>query len=1103
MPNNISIYIGAPIDYTSELTAFTHIYQLVQQQNVKAIIIANANIDTTQVDLIVIFEKAACVIEVKGTRTAIRGNTNGKWERKTSAAYWGTTGNYYLQTLTAKHVVKDALTRITGKQAGYPDSMLLLVPGLQPGSQIPAGDFKVRTQSLTDLSILESGNDMGCNFSDWRKLITHFNLQAVSTAAAVTSPQIFEKEQMLENYRSFIIRYYQEDISRFVPVRCAVGGQEISSDDLPTALDPFRNFLITGPSGCAKTLLAKAILVRYAQQGELAIYLAAKHFEKSINAMLKEEMVFTGIPSVGVFLSAAAALGKRISLIVDGLNECLPTARETLIRALYVLCNRYDLTIILVSQNREEAVSKLDLVPIEVMAPSEEVRRTITSLTAGPESFDKLEPMIQAVKTGLEADIIGKMGLNSLGKKSRFALLEFFVRTRLGENATEGLRYLSKFGAYLSERLAYSVSLRQFDSLADEPSLLAVKRLLVASNVLQVKFDRISFSHELFMNAFIADNIVRTTGFDTALLQKEIAAPKNHDKRELILGAIEDYETEEAVLNQTDSVELLLGIYQGAAGEFSRQWINRRLLVIIEKIKEECLQIDFEVTGNTFREIQVRKNTLLDWTPPEIALIYTLPELLARGEFLEIFFGLIPLVDQAQDRFLNTKAPGDPQRGLSWKDNLFQAAYIRSSDTQSAVCRIFSSIDSGFYGLKFNYRESDRLVSKLVLPHTLTDGQLHFLLAINRFNDGGDILYPFIIERITFGWERTPYHLRLRLMESAKYYRDFAEKKAELLDILNVLLEKTDPGQLFESSSIFEAYQSLGGTDDDEIAYEHTVRHELETVLAESDTNLQRQNAFGMYYKQFDHPYGSAYCNVLYGLTDEARKEFLILAVQGAEGGLFTMPAIIELAELSDASCCPYFEKWRNVPPEKTSYPQGDMNIFFATHVLLARFAYPIPSMIDSYTTTRDKTLCATGEIFYWVNRSDMDVNSRKQACKEAWGYLLSTGSMLTAEAIWLTSFSVGQDFSNSIFREPPVQLISDIFPHQLLEAGRICLEEQRFEQGFFPWDKKEEILRHTIHMLESFGTLGDIALLKKFIHDTNFGVAAVEAIKKIHARCL
>src|ERR1700692_1131958 len=94
----IEVYIGSPIENDSERKAFLHIFSLIHAKNTDAIIIANANIDKVQVDLIVAFEKSAYVIEVKGSYSPLRGAVNGIWEKKTSIGTWSPLKNYYNQT---------------------------------------------------------------------------------------------------------------------------------------------------------------------------------------------------------------------------------------------------------------------------------------------------------------------------------------------------------------------------------------------------------------------------------------------------------------------------------------------------------------------------------------------------------------------------------------------------------------------------------------------------------------------------------------------------------------------------------------------------------------------------------------------------------------------------------------------------------------------------------------------------------------------------------------------------------------------------------------------------------------------------------------------
>lgn len=1096
---NIEIFIGSPIEYDSERVAFQHILKLIQKLRIDAVIIANANIDKVQVDLIVAFENTAFVFEVKGCHAPLRGDVNGLWERKTYTGLWTPLKNYYTQTLTAKHVIKDALTKVSGRNISYPEGILLLVPNLHIGSTIPSGDFKVNIKSLDTLSDFNSRTDTKCTLQDWKKFALQYNLQKIATSDASFNKVLYEAEQSLNKYNTSIIDDYGKDIKTLVPVDCVFEHNAITSDDIHSIISAGFNFHITGQSGCAKTLIGKELVVKIAKANNIAVFIEAKYFEKLLGPLFQEEVKLLGLASAQQLFNLSQSLEKEIVVIIDGFNECPSGLQPRLIRCIMALCNRYAVKILLISQSQENGTEKLLLENITINPPSLEIKSKIASFFCLPESLKKLEPMMKAITSGLEARLIGEIGGNNLSKFSRLSLLEHFARIKLNKNSVVGMKCLYYVGYYLSEKIAYSLSIREFDKIIESNGLPPdIKDVLLSTNLIVQRFNKITFIHELFLNTFIAASLVNFSNSKEELIIKALNAPKNYDKMDLIIGAIDDLGVLQSVLQKIDSYELIISLFYGVGGNFCTEWVKKGFAEVISKIKTESDRLAFEIVDDSLRNISVQEQTLHQWSAHEKAFIFALPELLARGEYLQEIFESISLLDNRLQKYFEILLPEAKEKKISLRSSLFMAAYVGFSNNECALCRIISNIHSGFLAFKINHGNGDELISKLSIQSDLTDGQIYFALSLNRFNTASKIIFPYLIECLTSKWKYMPYHLRLQLLDSTKYYRELAEEGAKLISALTVILEESNA---FISSSIFEALQSLGATEDDEIAHESSVIYEIDALLAGNDEPKLWQRAFTLYVCQFDHPYAGTYANVFHSLDVEKRKRLLTLAVQGAEGGLFTMPAILDLVKIGDPESCIYFEKWRLVPPQKTSFPQEDIYIFYLTHLLLARFNFTMPSLLGSYQSHRDNILCAFGETFYWLNRNDLDIETRKQHCKTGWEYLLDTDKMLASEAAWLIRNSMRNYLSDTSFTDPPVVLVEQVFSDKMAEICRKALAAQDFIEGIFNWDKRDDAILHAISMIEFHGSVIDIPLLKNFIDDKFYGRHAVDAIKSLQEK--
>ena len=160
-----------------------------------------------------------------------------------------------------------------------------------------------------------------------------------------------------------------------------------------------------------------------------------------------------------------------------------------------------------------------------------------------------LQPLLAAVSTGLEARLVGEVGNSVAPGSSRYALFDAFVRERLGSGASDGIRILSMVAAWLFERLAFSLTIREFDRLMDDNGVTGEqRRLVLGKGLLASRGDRVSFPHEMFLDAFAAEAIVRQARGSPVPVLRALAAPLHRTRRDLIIGAIDDDTKLEALL---------------------------------------------------------------------------------------------------------------------------------------------------------------------------------------------------------------------------------------------------------------------------------------------------------------------------------------------------------------------------------------------------------------------------------------------------------------------------------------------------------------------------------------------------------------------------
>jgi len=511
---SIEIFIGASIEHASERAALKHAYEFLSAQGIPAVILANVNLGNRQVDLVIAIDRAALVTESKGFTSAVRGGHNGDWEAQLASGAWKKFVNPYLQAIGEKLALRDAMRSFAGDDVPYPNSALIFVPTVPPGSTIPQGDFKVSIGGLDELpALITSMKRDGWSLDRWRAFAAHHRLLAVPSIDAALSPQLLDAEQLLGAYDEAFIRTYGRPTSEMVSMSCVCESEELSSEVVLERSVQGDNVLLMGPSGCGKSLLSYGIGLAGLARGNVPIVVPAKDFEGSLRDVVNREAALLGARSAAAMISATRRLNRRLMLVVDGYNECTPGERQRLTRSIAAAVNRYDARAIISSRIPLERGDLLPARSYAVQIPDTKTKLAIAQQAAGGVSAEPFAELLGTVGSGLEAKMIGQLGQQLPPDTSKYGLFDAYVRERLGSAASDGIRALSRIAGMMTERISFGLSVREIDRLSDREGVSgALLQTLQDAHILDRRGDRVSFSHEMFLNVFAAEAIIRRGG---------------------------------------------------------------------------------------------------------------------------------------------------------------------------------------------------------------------------------------------------------------------------------------------------------------------------------------------------------------------------------------------------------------------------------------------------------------------------------------------------------------------------------------------------------------------------------------------------------------
>ena len=965
------LYIGSPIQHPSERMVLERILDLISRDGRPAVVLANISLGSRQIDVVVGLSDLGLVIEAKGFTRPVRGSENGPWQVLVASGDWknfGSPWNPYIQARDAALELRDAIRSFGGEHVPYPAAAVIFVPRIPHGSDVCTGDFKVSVTGLDGLdATLRTRQKCAWSFDRWVSFAEHLGLASVNSITAACDERLAEAEALLRQYSTEYSRTYKHP-ERMVPFPCLSDGGKVSSDEVVGLVaDQRADILIRGPSGCGKTLLAGRAGHAFSQRGGVAVTIPVKYYSGDLNAVLNRELGLLCGVSAATALGAARRLNRPLLFVVDGYNECATPDRPPLTQAIAALARKYEANLLVTSQCPLARDDLLPLHPVEVPPVPPETKTAIAlAVTGGDALHNDLEHLLDAVATGLEARLIGEAG-RQLGRgSSRYALFDAFARKRLDDVASDGIRLLSHVAGRLSERVAFSMSVRDLDRLMDldgEPHATATR--LHTAGLLTRRGDRISFAHEMFFHAFAAENVVRRAAGRPTEVLTALASPHHADRKAFIIGAIDDDLLRDQVLEGLADAQSIAACLAGACGRAAREWAEARCGALWKRLRAEALGASFRISDQGWMNVAFEEATLTAWTGLERAFLAVMSQRIVEGHYLDEVLDTAGVLDRRIAEEGVRLRDEAREHKVALRSGLFANAYVHRSDAMPGVTRICTHMHGGFF--RTTSDAVAQFIQRMLERGGLSPGQVYLILMLSR---GSGIPAPLVVQALDTHWTDAPYHLRLELLYAAQRCRRTNESdRSALIEAVEALPQS---GHLFISSTIVEVLQCLGALEDSEREHITVVREEVRQCLADPEDADRCAMAWGLYSAQSDHPYCGAYCEVTAGLPENERKTLLTMAANGVgDTAFFLAPLLIELASFGDSGVGDSIARWTALPPTDSFMPQDGVAVFLVAHIAMARLGCPLLHRRSEADGHSAEALAACGAILYWFNRVD------------------------------------------------------------------------------------------------------------------------------------
>jgi hypothetical protein len=354
---------------------------------------------------------------------------------------------------------------------------------------------------------------------------------------------------------------------------------------------------------------------------------------------------------------------------------------------------------------------------------------------------------------------------------------------------------------------------------------------------------------------------------------------------------------------------------------------------------------------------------------------------------------------------------------------------------------------------------------------------------------------PYVV-RLLQNIRSYPYHLQLDLIDFTQYLREVEEPyRTEMIGALQASLDKLG---VMMNTMIFEALRALGALQEEEHNYVEVIKREIQDVLSTEGPEAD-QAAWGVFSRQFDHPFDSSYWEEVHELDDVRRKLLLTKACRGAAKSFLSFLGILirQLAEFNDPAVASAIGPWTALPDVKHFMPQDAIEVFVAAHESLGHLGAELPESRGEASSNAERALLACGELLYWSNRSDVKHPQTSNHTHTAQAILLDHSTYASAGALYFTtSRMISADGGRkSLMQEYPDLAVAICREALKWRDAQVSLSACAFQ------DEVTSIAAFSIQVLGSLGDRDDLHTLRDLCDHDNYGVGALDAIKKIEVR--
>ena len=172
----------------------------------------------------------------------------------------------------------------------------------------------------------------GWTWHDWTSFAMELGLVRQEELAEAPTDSITAAEQLVEAYCQRFRDYHELSTANLVPTSLEVRGQKMGSGECLELFAKVRHGQLVGLSGSGKSLHAEHMALKSLEAGRVPIVARAIDYAGKLTTLLDRSIAHFCPRTATVFIEAVRRLGRPVTLIVDGFNECPMRLRDRLIQ---------------------------------------------------------------------------------------------------------------------------------------------------------------------------------------------------------------------------------------------------------------------------------------------------------------------------------------------------------------------------------------------------------------------------------------------------------------------------------------------------------------------------------------------------------------------------------------------------------------------------------------------------------------------------------------------------------------------------------------------------------------------------------------------------